>query len=187
MKRFATAVLAGITTVGLSTVGLGSAVATEKGDEPKDDYPKVGKWEYYDEKFTIPRGDACKDKIKVHEKGALRVTEYSEKKSLIEFKDWSYGKLHNPKTHRSIKVGNGGDLHEKRVSDDRIRGTMKGEKYAFGSGVYGIVYVRGVAKYTVTELGTPDEALNIKSVKGKYVELCKKLGTKPVHGSNPAA
>ena len=123
---------------------------------------------YYDEKYTIAKGDACEDKIKVREKGAVRITQQSEKKALIEFKEWSYGKFHNPKTHRSIEVGNGGDLYEKLVSDDKVKGKMRGEKFAYGEGVYGIAYAKGVAKYNITELD-------------------QKLGTLPVEGSNPDA
>lgn len=192
----------------LSLTGVAGASATEpERHEPSK--PVVGPWEPYDDKYDIEKGWACKGEIKAHSKGQVRITQLyvdektGKEKLEVEFKDWSYStyshtrvvkkvvkhgdkkKVVKKKVTRTVKVNEGGDAVIKANHKTGVAiGHHEGENTFWGKGVYGLVHTRGYVKTKFTNFQTPDESLSI--LKAKHaVELCKKLGTKPVWGKNP--
>lgn len=194
----------------LSLTGVAGASATEpEPHEPAK--PVVGPWEPYDEKYVIEKGWACKGEIKAYSKGAVRVTQLyvnqktGKEKLEVEFKDWSYStyshtkvvtkvvgrgdhkKVVKKKVTRTVTVNEGGDAYIKANHKTGVAiGIHEGKNTFWGAGVYGLVHTKGYVKTRFTDFQTPDESVTI--LKAKHaVELCKKLGTKPVWGKNPPA
>jgi hypothetical protein len=175
MNRSIKAALGGLAALALTTTGLSTAAATEK-----DEYPKRGELIKINAKFTLPAGSACVDKIKVKQNSAVRVTDLSKTKYLVEFKDWSRVTFYNPKTHKKITVGEGSRAivkTNKKKDVSRVKAT--GENTFIGAGIQGIVYTKGKVHFTIYNDGTPEQVLEIDKVHGKYIELCKKLGSRP--------
>lgn len=201
----------GVTGVAALTFGgLPMASATDEHDDHKPEVT-VGEWEKYDDKYVIDKGYACKGAVKARSVGKVRVTTYEKgDKGVValklEFADWSYStyahtkkvkkvvKHHRDKkivkvikVTKKVKVGEGGDAIIKidtKKGDGTAYGYHEGENTFWGKGVYGLVYTEGKVKTRFSDFGTPNEGVTI--LKAEHaVELCKKIGTKPVWGKNP--
>ena len=177
MNRLTTPVLGVGAALALSVRGLTTATASDH--QEKVDYPVVGKLVKVDARSVLEAGTACRDEIKVHEKGAFRVIQLSKRKTLIKWKDWSHVTYRNTRTDKRIHVGEGGD----GLLKDRGHGVTKAradeENIFAGKGINGIVYTRGDVRFTIFNIDTPDQEITITKVRGKYVELCSKLGSRP--------
>jgi len=127
--------------------------------------------------------------VLVHQRGALRVTDLGNGKTAYEFADWSRVTWTNPKKHRSYSKLEGGDTVEKQVSPSVIKVRAEGDNWGQGNGIYGIPWSRGNISYTVIKADTPDyEFVDLDlSHARKVVQVCYKIGSKPVRGSNVPA
>jgi hypothetical protein len=166
----------------LTTLGVTPASA---GEGPA---PKPGPWTTISETTVFPKGTACKAKVVAKEKFTFRETQLKDGKVLVEYKNSSWSKFTNPKKHKSYKIGSGGDLLIKPNKDGStlyIKG--QGENYGQGLGVYGIVYSKGPISFKVVNADDPAKTrivdLDLNRAK-KVVQICYKIGTKPVWGQN---
>ena len=185
MNRSITAVLGGCAALALTAAGLTTASATEP-TPPSPEHPVVSERITFDDKTIFPKNRVCKDKIIAREKGAFKVINYGQVRGKAKlkfvFENWSYGKFSNPRTGNSVKVGEGGDGVLRISSKGVAKGRGQGQNVFLGKGVHGIVYTEGPVRFTLTKFGTEQERATIDAVHGKYVQLCTKLGSRPVLG-----
>jgi hypothetical protein len=179
MKRSIRAVLATSAALALTSLGVAPAMAAEP--------PQPASWQKVDDRYAFPAGSACKDRIKVHEKYKYRLMVLSESPTRASYRediDGGWAKFYNPRTHKTvrIKLDSTAYIEENRVNATaRIRD--KGVGYWQGPGVKGLLYVKGTTYGKYVHLDDPDQtSLNIYKIKGKSVQLCYRLGSKPVDG-----
>lgn len=183
MKRSIRALLATSAVVALTGTGLAPAAAAEAPPE----LPLVIVDERFNDKYKFPAGTACKDTIKIKERYDYKLTILKDTARQIKLKeeyDNGWAKFYNPRTGKSAKVRLDSTSiirDNKRSHVARVKG--RGSDYLQGPGIKGIVQIQG--KYNVTVYNT-DDPFNVKfqidRVQGKYVELCHKLGSRPVNG-----
>lgn len=189
MNRLIRSTVAGL---GMSVVAAGTAFAgcpvpaSGNPTPPSDSKPA---WEDGSGTFELPAGYACKDKVILTSSGHVRQPYEIKKhgKTYIVFeadKDFKTS-VYNPKTGKTLVKDNSGDFYDHLVKNGRDSKTIgKGANILFGKGVKGIVWVNGYQKLYIKNYEAPNQKMTIQVVKGKYVELCTKVGSKPVNGKN---
>jgi hypothetical protein len=184
MKGSIRAVLATSAALGLTAFGVAPASAGQSSPKP----PQVVADDWVHDVYKFPAGTACKDKIKVNEKYHYKLTVLKDTERYVKLReefDHGYAKFYNPKTGRSVKVhldSVGYVVDNKRTATARVR--ERGSTYFQGLGIKGIAYLQGKYTFTITntQSGPEKSEFHIDEVHGKYVELCRKLGSSPVNG-----
>jgi hypothetical protein len=198
MNRWTKTALAVTGAAALSLTGLPSASAHDSHHEL---YKVVGEWVSIDGDTTVfPAGTACKHEVKAKERGAYRDTLYFKNKAdstnpearpvkvFEEFTNNSTVKFsaHTKKHgHKSIKLNAGGDFRIKVKGDDiRVRG--EGSNWGQGLGIRGIVWTKGDISFTVRGAFTENPRITNLDLSDarKVVQVCYRLGSKPVNGKN---
>ena len=150
--------------------------------------PQPSEWNYADETYLLPAGATCKDKVFEKAKYAYRVTEYQDGRVFVEYKDWSTTTFINARNHKTYTIPAGGDILITPSGETTEHIKLQGDNYILGKGVKGLLYTKGTVSYTVVNVGDPEREttrnLNLSRAK-KVIEVCAKLGSTPVQGSNP--
>jgi len=182
MQGFTRAALATTAALALTAFGITPALASGTPE------PKPGPWQTMSETTVFPKGTACKAKVVEKAEYKFRVTELKPGVIKYEFKNWSYSTFTNPKKHKSYTIGTGGDFLLKYSKDgERMTLYGQGENYGQGKGVKGIVYSKG--KITI-KIVHPNDPVKTRVVSSdlteakKVIQVCYKVGTKPVWGEN---
>jgi len=187
MKRSTRTVLA--TSAALALTAFGAAAPASATNEPSK--PKPGAWEKFDDTYYLKAGDACSKPVVARDRGAQRVTELGDGKVFVEFADWSHVTFAAKKNHHKKVVLNypsGGDLYAKG-SGDTLYIKADGWNWNQGKGVKGIVVTKGKVSFGIDNFTDEDFAndrvvnFNLHHAK-KVVQVCYKLGSKPVWGKN---
>jgi hypothetical protein len=190
MNRLIRSALGVSATLALSVGGVTTASASTTK-------PEVGKWVSVNETFTFPAGSACKAPVTVKEHAKFRETVYrNQDKKVVkvaeEFKDWSHVKFSaTVKGHKkSIKLNEGGDAVVYNVEGDfkTVLVLAEGTNWNQGNGVYGIPWTKGNVSFGVINAdGDKAKVTNVDySQVTKYIQVCTKVGSKPVWGKNYA-
>jgi hypothetical protein len=146
-------------------------------------------WEYSSDTIEVPAGYGCKDKVILKAWGHVRqpyeITKHGRTYIVVEAAKDFKTSLYNPKTHKKVVKDNSGDFYDRLVKNGRDSKTIgKGANILFGRGVKGIVWVNGYQKLYIKNYETQKQKMTIQAVRGKYIELCAKVGSKPVNGKN---
>lgn len=188
-----------------SAFGLGAALALCAAGLPTASAharlePQVGEWVSVDETFTIPAGFACKHAVEVRERAKFRDVLYQDENGKVvkvfsEFANWSNVKFSVTKKHhrttitRSITLNEGGDawVYNKAGDFDVVEVEAEGANWGQGAGIYGIPWTRGDISYTVVNANDPVTTrvvdLDLSDAE-KFIQVCSRIGSKPVRGRN---
>ena len=150
--------------------------------------PQPSEWTYADETYLLPAGVTCKDKVLEKAKYAYRVTEYPDGRVFVEYKDWSTTTFVNTRNRKTYTIPAGGDIFVTPSGATTEYIKLEGDNYILGKGVRGLLYTKGHVTYKVVNVGDPqrETILNLNLHKAqKVIEVCAKLGSTPVQGSNP--
>jgi len=150
--------------------------------------PQPSEWTYADETYALPAGVTCKDKVIEKAKYAYRVTEYPDGRAFIEYKDWSTTTFVNTRNRRTYTIPAGGDIFITPSGETTEYIKLVGDNYILGKGVKGLLFTKGYVTFKVVNIGDPlrETILNLDLSKAqKVIEVCAKLGSTPVQGSNP--
>jgi len=190
MNRVIASTIAGLS---MSVVAAGTAFAGCPGPTPGNPPPPAPTkpaWQYINEPGEIPAGYACKDRILTRQSGHVRepyeITRNGKKYIVFEADRDFKVSLYNPKTKKRIVKDSSGDFYDHLVKGGRDSESIgKGANFLFGKGIKGLLFLDGYQKFYVKNYETPKQKITLQVVKGKYIELCAKLGSKPVNGKNP--
>ena len=179
MKRILTSIGLGLATAAL---GAGTAVA----GSPTGEYPASEGWEYTDITLAIPAGYACDGDVRLFYRGHERRVVTGPNTSTYEAGADVKATFTNVGTGRSLTKRSDGTFYETFVNGGRdLRVVAKGRNLLFGSGVRGILYTTGINKFIVTDVMDPVRSkITVYKIKGKAVDLCRKLGLRPVNGKS---
>jgi hypothetical protein len=189
MKLLISTVVAG-TGLALASAGTALAGCPDPGHQPppKPVHHKPAWHDAYNS-FVIPAGDACKATVTVTIRGLERdpyqVTRHGTTYTVLESKHETIT-VYNQENHRKVTKQNSGDFLVLDKGNDAVL-YGKGNNTFFGAGVTGIVWTSGRQVAYVQNAQQPNQVLDIVQVHGKYVDLCRKVGSQGVEGKNPPA
>jgi len=150
---------------------------------------KPGRWARFDDRVTIPAGEACAHAVKARWRGAIRQTQRPNGVIIQKMRDWTYIKFRKQGSRKWVKVPAGGDARAVVKADGSLNVTFRGAQWGGAQrGVYGLLAARGRVALTLHNPGTPEEYvsdLDLRRAK-KVRQICYRLGSRPVWGKTGA-
>lgn len=191
-----------LTTLGLAAIvaALSTGTALAGCPDRPADYPESKGWSAVDDTVTVPAGSACDVEVKMrfrgHERRLLNGVPVDEKTRPPRAGDVTVTqspdlvvRLTNTSTGRTINRAVTGSFTDRVLPNGKDLSTVgRGKNVFFAPGVRGILWADGVQKLSVRNFQQADFSITVTETKGRTVELCTRLGARPVEGKPlPAA
>jgi hypothetical protein len=179
-----------VSVLGLTVASAGTALAScPAPGGPADPAPAKPPLHYIDDTFKIPAGTACKDTVVLRQRGHVRdpytVTRHGKEYIIFESGKDLRMTLRNPRTGRSVSKDISGTFIDHLVKGGRDSKSIGlGANVFSGKGIKGILWAKGYQRFYVKNYFTEKQKITIQVTRGKTVELCGKVGSKPVNGKN---
>jgi hypothetical protein len=188
MHRICTAMGLGVSIVALSAGPVWAC--------PADRYPASEGWFLLNETFTFPAGYACDVEVTVYLKGHQRYLVDGEIPPPRAPQDGDVIRSESPDVRatvtntvngRSVTIKSTGTINGTVTNNGKdLSSVGHGANLYFGAGVEGLLYTKGTQRLTTTDFQDPATiTLHFTKIKGKAVDLCRKVGASPVPGKNP--
>lgn len=179
MKRSIKAGLAGAAGLVLTLEGTLPAAAAEPEPGP-------GKTVTFnvDETFVLPKNDACNVAVEMHNKATVSISITSDGRFVTTLAPDGQTWIKNMKTGKTYWFKNDGSFVDRVKKNGDFSSWGFGRNSYVGKGIKGILYADGVQKFDVRKPFTEDQVIKMRHIDGKRVQLCYKIGAKPVKGKN---
>jgi hypothetical protein len=182
MNRSIKAGLAAAAGLALSLGGTSTAAATEPEPGPgKTVTTKV------DTTFVLPKNAACNVAVEVHNKATTSISITSDGRYVTTLAPDGRTRIKNLKTGKTYSFKNDGSFVDQVRKNGNFKSWGFGRNTYFGKGIKGILYTNGVQRFDVRKPFTEDQVIKMRRIDGKSVQLCYKIGAKPVKGKNASA